>query len=196
MTDKIVFRCMQKATFTNDNLVSRIDKLVVVPSFSTYQIKPDMVKTLHRLKYSDMKKWPGDQFPCIADAEKDQGEIECICWQVHREKADEAQVYIKCSNCGKLQHRKCIQRKSCQKVIMPYKCPQCQLKILDPLSIPIASVVKPFKVSTLKGVSKAKFEQLKYCKKEFNLDDDFQAYLINKNEVLSLEARCVRVSQS
>ena len=37
---------------------------------------------------------------------------------------------------------------------------------------------------------------LKYCKKEFNLDDDFYHYISSKSEVLSIEARCVRVSQS
>ena len=37
---------------------------------------------------------------------------------------------------------------------------------------------------------------LKFCKKEFNLEDDFQVYLSNKREVLTIEARCIRVSQS
>lgn len=58
------------------------------------------------------------------------------------------------------------------------------------------TVVKPFRVGTLKGALKDKFEMLKYCKKEFDLTGDLHFYLASKQEVLTVEARCVRVSQS
>ena len=58
-------------------------------------------------------------------------------------------------------------------MIKPYICPQCQLKSLDPLSVPLVTLVRPFKVSTLKGALKDRFDMLKYCKKEFNLEDEF-----------------------
>lgn len=41
---------------------------------------------------------------------------------------------------------------------------------------------------------KHRFEMLKFCKKEFNLDEDFYQYITSKAEVLSVEARCIRVS--
>ena len=68
------------------------------------------------------------------------------------------------------------------------------MKLIEPLSIPLVTIAKPFKVSTLKGALKDKFEMLKFCKKEFNLDEELNQYLISKGEVLMIEARCVRVS--
>ena len=68
------------------------------------------------------------------------------------------------------------------------------MKLIDPLSTPLVTIAKPFKVCTLKGALKDKFEMLKFCKKDFNLDGDFHQYLISKGEVLTVEARCVRIS--
>ena len=68
------------------------------------------------------------------------------------------------------------------------------MKQIDPLSVPLVTLVAPFKVKTLKGVLGDKFRQLPHCKKEFKLEHDLFTYIVSKREVLSVEARCVRVS--
>ena len=108
MNDKIVFRYMQKVLFSHADLEKAIDKLIAIPAFSHFEVREDIATSLHKLKYAELMKWPGSNFPCFADKDSKGYEIECICWQVSRERPDEAQVYIRCSNCSKLQHRKCI----------------------------------------------------------------------------------------
>ena len=91
MNDKIVFRCMQKALFGHEALEKAIDSLISIPSFSTYQIRDDLITKLHRLKLAELHDFPGDSFPCYADdktEDKKDDEIKCICWLESRERPD------------------------------------------------------------------------------------------------------------
>jgi hypothetical protein len=87
-------------------------------------------------------------------------------------------VIVKCSDCKRLQHQSCIRDNSdTGEMISPYLCPQCQLVKLDPLSLPILAVAKPFKVQNLKGTLKEKLSMLKFCKKDFEFNKLQSAYL-------------------
>ena len=80
---------MQKALFTHEDLEKAVNKLCKIPTFSHFTIKTQYSRTLHKLKYQQIMGWPKNNYPCIAD-EMVEEEIECICWEVHREKVDEA----------------------------------------------------------------------------------------------------------
>ena len=67
------------------------------------------------------------------------------------------------------------------------------MKRLDPLSQPVATLVKPFIVQDLKGTETEQIKLLKYCKKEMDFDKPTYQYLHAKREVLQVEIRCVRV---
>ena len=57
-------------------------------------------------------------------------------------------------------------------MIVPYLCAQCQIIKLDPLSLPIVTVVRPFKIEGLKGTMKEKLAMLKFSKKDFSINKD------------------------
>lgn len=45
----------------------------------------------------------------------------------------------------------------------------------------------------MSGTINEKMRLLKFCKKEFNLDDLFHTYLVSKAEELRVEVRCIRL---
>lgn len=71
-------------------------------------------------------------------------------------------------------------------MIVPYICAQCQMIILDPSSAPVVTVVKPFKVQGLKGTMKEKLAMLKFCKKDFTIQNELHQ-VIKNNEFVTLE---------
>ena len=63
---------------------------------------------------------------------------------------------------------------------------------LDPLSLPVVTIVRPFKVLGLKGTTKEKLNLLKFCKKDFQLKKELMS-TIKTNELVQLEMRCIRL---
>ena len=68
-------------------------------------------------------------------------------------------------------------------MIVPYICAQCQMIRLDPLSLPLITVVRPFMVQGLKGTMREKLQMLKYCKKDFNISGQL-SLAIKSNELI------------
>ena len=74
-------------------------------------------------------------------------------------------------------------------------CAQCQMFRLDPMNIPILTLVRPFVVQSLKGTLKEKIKLLKFCKKDFTLDSETlkRRILERRNKSISIEVRCIRL---
>ena len=101
---------------------------------------------------------------------------------------------VRCSECGKLQHMRCVKGDGCGELISPYICSQCQMFQIDPMSVPVLTIVRTFVVQSLKGTIKEKLKMLKFCKKDFTLDAPLKARIRERtNDVIGVEVRCVRL---
>eukprot|EP00347_Sterkiella_histriomuscorum_P023377 403334869 len=123
-------------------------------------------------------------------SQSESNEIQCICWQDEQYKHSR-RVLIECTRCHKKQHRKCLGNKG--ELIIPYICPHCQLIQLDQIRQPVLTLVRPFKVPKIAGNNAMKQKLMMFCKKEFEIDERFERYLLQKHEVLFIEIRCVRL---
>ncbi len=65
---------------------------------------------------------------------------------------------------------------------------------IDPMSIPVLTLVRPFMVQSLKGTIKEKLKMLKFCKKDFTMDSSLKARIRERtNDIIGIEVRCVRL---
>ncbi|TNV82647.1 hypothetical protein FGO68_gene14071 [Halteria grandinella] len=117
-------------------------------------------------------------------------QINCICW-VNRP-TPKRQDFLKCTRCKSLQHKTCILSNG-RFPLLPYLCPGCQLKDLDPLKTPVLTLLKPFKVPTIFGNNAQRFKLLQFCKREFFMPEELERYLLQKHQVLFTEIRCVQL---
>jgi hypothetical protein len=67
------------------------------------------------------------------------------------------------------------------------------MRDLNPLKVPIVTLIAPFKLETISGNHSEKLQLLQFCKQQFELDEEFFKYLISKFELLHIEARCIRL---
>eukprot|EP00347_Sterkiella_histriomuscorum_P012101 403369893 len=166
----------------------KLQKLVLVPKQSIFTILPQFKERLHQITFNDIMQ---DVYtPTIADHNSESNEIQCICWQDEQYKHSR-RVLIECTRCHKKQHRKCLGNKG--ELIIPYICPHCQLIQLDQIRQPVLTLVRPFKVPKIAGNNAMKQKLMMFCKKEFEIDERFERYLLQKHEVLFIEIRCVRL---
>lgn len=107
-----------------------------------YVFETNSFEHLSELKYSHIYKHIFNRFPVdpvkIYEANLNTF-LECHCWKEHDQKFG-GDTFIQCTRCSTVQH------KSCLKIIPEYnyKCPNCILSELDPASLPVFTLLKPF----------------------------------------------------
>ena len=67
---------------------------------------------------------------------------------------------------------------------------------LDPINLPVFTLLRPFTVPTVKGNQQEKIELMNYCNKEFFISPEFKSYIVKYSDSLKVEFRCIEVSSS
>jgi len=81
---------------------------------------------------------------CVLDEFSKKKELSCICLSFKHRPASEPNKLIKCSVCHTLQHKECMSLNA--EKMKSYICAHCQMVLVDPLQIPVKTILEPFRV--------------------------------------------------
>jgi hypothetical protein len=123
------------------NYESECERLLRVPFNSCQQTENCNIRM--KLPLETILQRPKKQYALVLekDAKVLRNEVQCPCWET-----SQTGEMIRCSKCERMQHLYCITSKGVASLRKPYFCPQCAMASVDGLSLPMATVVRPFTV--------------------------------------------------
>lgn len=110
---------------------------------------------------------------------------------------------IKCTSCDKQAHVDCQEAnrnmfKSNIDKVNKYVCHQCQFMQMDPLAVPIATLLRPFKIVKLKQnqvKSRGNKSIRDFTVKEHYYEAINKGYNFEDHKGLRIQVRCIRLNQ-